>query len=97
MKQIRRNIFETNSSSVHSLTLCMEEDYDRWKKGEIYLFNGSYIGYPNDKKPQKKKFYTKDECIDLLKSNKYVKDDFDWNNEDDLEELFNEEGLKIYS
>ena len=28
-KQIRRGVFETNSSSVHSLTMCMESDYDR--------------------------------------------------------------------
>ena len=34
-RQIRRGVFETNSSSVHSLTMCMESDYDRWKNGEL--------------------------------------------------------------
>lgn len=32
---IRRGVFETNSSSVHSLTVCAKEDYDRWVNGEM--------------------------------------------------------------
>lgn len=28
-RQIRRGVYETNSSSCHSLTMCMESDYDR--------------------------------------------------------------------
>lgn len=35
MKQIRRNVFETNSSSVHSITMCSLEDYEKWKRGEL--------------------------------------------------------------
>lgn len=34
-KQIRRGVFETNSSSVHSLTMCSETDFDKWIKGEL--------------------------------------------------------------
>ena len=34
--QIRRGTFETNSSSVHSLTLCSESDYERWSYGELF-------------------------------------------------------------
>ena len=30
-------MFETNSSSVHSVTMCSQSDYDRWKKGELIL------------------------------------------------------------
>ena len=37
-KQIRRGVFETNSSSVHSVTMCMESDYEKWNRGEL-LFN----------------------------------------------------------
>lgn len=33
--QIRRGLFETNSSSVHSLTMVSESDYDKWKNGEL--------------------------------------------------------------
>lgn len=33
--QVRRGVFETNSSSVHSLTLATGSDYDKWVKGEL--------------------------------------------------------------
>lgn len=36
MKQtIRRGVFETNSSSVHSVTLCKADDYIGWTTGEL--------------------------------------------------------------
>lgn len=34
-RQIRRGVFETNSSSVHSLTMCMQSDFDKWVAGEL--------------------------------------------------------------
>ena len=34
MISIRRNVFETNSSSTHSICICTEEDYNKWKNGE---------------------------------------------------------------
>ena len=37
MIQIRQNIFETNSSSTHSLTICRKDEFDKWKNGEVYL------------------------------------------------------------
>lgn len=36
-RQIRRAVFETNSSSVHTLTMCMKADYDLWVAGELVL------------------------------------------------------------
>lgn len=36
MRQVRRGVFETNSSSVHSITMCMKSDYDKWVNGELY-------------------------------------------------------------
>jgi hypothetical protein len=33
---IRRGIFETNSSSVHSITMCSDDEYSKWKNGEVY-------------------------------------------------------------
>jgi hypothetical protein len=38
---IRQGVFETNSSSTHSFTICHKEDYDRWVKGEIRRFANS--------------------------------------------------------
>lgn len=34
-RQIRRGVFETNSSSVHSLTIVMEDEYKKWENGEL--------------------------------------------------------------
>ena len=35
MRQIRRNVFETNSSSTHSITMCMRSEFDKWVNGEL--------------------------------------------------------------
>ncbi len=32
-RQIRRGVFETNSSSTHSLTMCSKKEYDEFEKG----------------------------------------------------------------
>lgn len=40
MKQIRQGLFETNSSSEHSLSIMKEADYEAWKNDEIaVMFN----------------------------------------------------------
>lgn len=38
MKQIRKNVFETNSSSTHTLAICTEDEYKKWQEGKL-LFN----------------------------------------------------------
>lgn len=35
MKLFRQSIFETNSSSTHSIVMCMGSDIEKWKKGEL--------------------------------------------------------------
>lgn len=35
MRQVRRMTFETNSSSIHSLTMCSQETFDKWCNEEI--------------------------------------------------------------
>ena len=38
MKEVtRRGMFETNSSSVHSITMCSDDEYTKWKNGEAYF------------------------------------------------------------
>lgn len=34
-RQVRRGVFETNSSSTHSITMCSEEEFESWKRGEV--------------------------------------------------------------
>lgn len=35
--QIRRGVFETNSSSTHSLVITTQDDFAKWTNGEVYL------------------------------------------------------------
>lgn len=89
-RQIRRGVYETNSSSCHSLVMCMESDYDRWENEGLYLFKGSSYGYPDDKKPTSGNFYTRDEAIAFEKASKYSHDYVDWNNDDDVEDMLHD-------
>ena len=34
-RQIRQGVFETNSSSEHSIAIVSKNDFERWKKGEL--------------------------------------------------------------
>ena len=34
-RQIRRGVFETNSSSVHSLTICDADTFKKWENSEL--------------------------------------------------------------
>lgn len=43
MIQIRENCFETNSSSVHTICMCMESEYDKWAEDWNHLKEESLI------------------------------------------------------
>jgi hypothetical protein len=79
-KQIRRGVFETNSSSTHSLTMMMKSDYDRWQNEKLYLYEGGY-GWEFSQ-PVKNSLYTKEEVIKFAKNNRYWHGDV----EDEYEE-----------
>ena len=59
MIQIRRNVFETNSSSTHSITMCLKSEYTEWKKDKLYFVDCYRV---------EKKFVTWDELIELIKN-----------------------------
>lgn len=92
-RQIRRGVFETNSSSTHSITMCIKSEYDRWCIGKTYLYTGYGYGFSDDFKPKENNFYTYDECIEFLKHNKYVVDE---NTNELLEDLDIDTALSEY-
>lgn len=57
--QIRIGVFETNSSSTHSLVVCTREEYDKWNSGELYYLEDTW-GLPDTLKQEfkNKKFIT---------------------------------------
>jgi len=46
MIQVRRNVFETNSSSTHSLVMAVKSEFDKWREGELYYCNGFWTNDP---------------------------------------------------
>ena len=53
MKSIRIGVFETNSSSTHSLTICSKAEFEAFKSGDLVLNNDD------------DKLYTKDEMMEI--------------------------------
>ena len=78
-RQVRRGVFETNSSSTHSLTMMMKSDYDRWQTEQLYLYEGGYGWEFN--KPIKNNLYTKDEVMKFAKNNRYYHGEEEIDNE----------------
>ena len=66
--QVRPDLFETNSSSTHSMVMAMRSDFDKWEKGELFYCES--FPYGADKSLEKKdtSFYTKEEVEAILKS-----------------------------
>ena len=69
-RQIRQGVFETNSSSTHSLTMMMKSDYKRWENENLYLFNGYTYGWDFNK-PVRNSLYTRDEAVAFVKNSRY--------------------------
>lgn len=61
MIQIRKNVFETNSSSTHSLVMAVQSEFDKWQKGEVYYCNFFYNHTGNKYHFEGGKFYPKAE------------------------------------
>ena len=84
-RQIRRGVFETNSSSVHSITMCSGDTYSKWESGELYKHH-----YGN-------RFATREEIIGELKIKKHWKSgeleypDVDWSNIDEVNDIIRDE------
>ena len=77
MIQIRQSIFETNSSSVHSITMMLKEPFDRWESENLYM-----------KRSDPPVLYTKEELISKL-SEEYP-DDFNPASEDFWEQYYDD-------
>ena len=53
-RQIRTEVFESNSSTTHTLTICSEETYKKWEKDELLLtWDNKFI--PNKKMSKEEK------------------------------------------
>lgn len=69
--QVRRGVFETNSSSVHSLCICSSDDYNKWINGKLFydLYNNALV--VDSDKIQGNDYMTYDEFFDYLLDSGY--------------------------
>lgn len=78
MKTIRVGVFETNSSSTHSITICLKSDYTKWKKNKNVLIDF-----------EKGKVMTREELIETWKKDKDYAN-VDWNDKEEVDDIFDE-------
>ena len=76
MLQIRKNVFETNSSSTHSITMCSRDEYDTWMKGDL-LLNDGWWGKDNTSEFKNKKFVTRAEAEDIIRKDPFYNEEKD--------------------
>ena len=86
--QVRRGVFETNSSATHSLTLYEKSEWEKFKNGEDLIDEGWY----SDKSP---KYQTKDDIRNSKQfqswlKNNYAEEDLKQMNKDELDEVLTE-------
>lgn len=77
MRQIRFGVFETNSSSVHTLTVCTEEEYKKYMCGELLAVK--YPSYLKGTRYEGMKMMTPDDAynyeVDYFKKNNWSTED----------------------
>lgn len=59
--QIRNNVFETNSSMTHSLTICTKDEYNAFNNGELAYIGDAWGSFPPEWK--NKEFIPVDELM----------------------------------
>lgn len=72
MYSIRRNVFETNSSSTHSLIICSDKTYNDWLDGKV-VYNSYAEEFVEAKQPTEIDFH-KAEVMYTENKSYYMKD-----------------------
>lgn len=73
MRQVRSSVFETNSSSVHTLTICTEDEYGLYTDGELLHCRCDWV--LKGTKYEGRKFVTREEAAEIEKEYRYAYDD----------------------
>lgn len=89
-KVIRNGVFETNSSTQHSVIIMTEEQDEKWKEENLYYYEKSYWNsfkkLSEDKQPKAGCLYTKDEVLEFYKLIGYEPDPEIYSPDEDDEE-----------
>ena len=101
-RQIRRCIFESNSSTTHTCVLMTKENYNKWKSSYYYCYYEENYGLsylPEEKKPRLNNIYTLEEAINFIKLDKYFDEETEkipYEDEDELENFLSDCGFISY-
>lgn len=72
-RQIRKSVFETNSSSTHSLTICSKDEFKKFKNGEYLItWDDEFVSYEDVLKELKQDGYdveniNKEEVLEIAR------------------------------
>lgn len=69
---IRRSIFDSNSSTMHTCVIMTEDQHRKWEDENLYYYNSNGWNYtykeiPEDKRPVNGMLYTQEEVLNFLK------------------------------
>lgn len=92
MRTIRIGTFETNSSSTHSITMCMESEFLKWENGEMYWNRWNDELVP---KEEVEKEFAKVREEFISENPGFDENDEEW--QEELEKYINEDGKTYYS
>ena len=76
MITIRKNVFETNSSSTHSLVMAEKSEFDKWENGEVLYCNCWWSSQGN--RFEEGKFYPKEEVENYYKEKDEERDPYEF-------------------
>ena len=71
---IRRSVFDSNSSTMHTCVIMTEDQYKKWESGKLYYYKYSvwlFDKLPKEKRPEVGCLYTQDEVISFYDLTEY--------------------------
>ena len=85
-RQVRFGVWESNSSSTHSLTMVSNEEYEKWKNGEYYMnWDDTLVSMEDIEKEFEKEKDGYKTIEDFMESNDYNSYDDWWDSKQDYE------------
>lgn len=95
---IRRCIFESNSSTSHTVVIMTEEQNEKWKEEDLYYYPyhdwyDPFKKLPENQKPKSGCLYTQDEVLKFHKLQGYEPnpeeyDEDEFESEEDMKDIF---------
>ncbi len=86
-RAIRRNLFESNSSSTHSVAIMSNDEYTEWLNGNKWLCRGNWLYRNLPNPPERGKLYNKDDVRSFIsqigetENNYYSEDELFYDND----------------